>query len=347
MDKPDVESISGLSPAISIEQKSTSKNPRSTVGTVTEIYDYLRLLFARVGRPFCYSCGKEITSQTTSQIVDTIMGLPAGSRIIIYAPVVRGRKGEYKKELASFLRSGYVRGRVDGINYELTEPIELDKNKKHDIDVIIDRLVVKDGIEKRLADSLETADNLAGGIIKVEVIDGEELLFSKELACIDCGVSYPEMSPRMFSFNNPYGACNTCSGLGVKMYFDPDLIVADKSLSIREGAVVPWAKRTSVFFFQMIDAFARHYKFSLRTPFKKLPEKLQKIILYGSGEDKIKFYYEKDDQRRYIFQEKFEGVIGNLERRYKETESEYIRHEIEKFMNIRDCPECKGSRLKR
>jgi excinuclease ABC subunit A len=348
MDKPEVESIEGLSPAISIEQKSTSKNPRSTVGTVTEIYDYLRLLFARVGRPFCYKCGKQITSQTTSQIVDTIMELDEGTRVIIYAPVVRGRKGEYKKELSSFLKSGFVRVKVDGITYELSEEIQLDKNKKHDIDVMIDRLIVKEGIKKRLADSLETADNLSSGIIKVELIDSEKaMLFSKELACIDCGISYPEMSPRMFSFNNPYGACPECSGLGVKMYFDPDLIVPDKKLSIREGAVVPWEKRTSLFFYQMLDSLSRHYNFSLKTPFKDLSEKIQNILLYGSYPDKIKFYYEKDDGRRYFFEETYEGVIGNLERRYKETESDYIRREIERFMNIRNCPECDGKRLKK
>jgi excinuclease ABC subunit A len=347
MDKPDVESIEGLSPAISIEQKSTSKNPRSTVGTVTEIYDYLRLLFARIGRPFCYRCGKEITSQTTSQIVDTITELPEGSKIIIYAPVVRGRKGEYKKELNSFLKSGFVRVKIDGITYELTEQIDIDKNKKHDIDVMIDRLIVKDGIKKRLADSLETADNLAGGIIKVDVSGKQELLFSKELACIDCGISYPELSPRMFSFNNPYGACTECSGLGVKMYFDPDLIVPDKNLSIREGVVAPWEKRTSLYFFQMLDSLARHYKFSLRTPFKNLPEKLQHTILYGSGDEKVKFYYERDNGRRYFFEERYEGVIENLERRHKETDSDYIRREIERFMNVRDCPLCDGSRLKK
>jgi excinuclease ABC subunit A len=348
MNKPQVESIEGLSPAISIEQKSGSKNPRSTVGTVTEIYDYLRLLFARAGKPFCYKCGKQITSQTTSQIVDTIMQLPCGSKIIIYAPVVMGRKGEYKKELTSFLRSGFIRVKVDGIIYELSEDIPLNKNKKHNIDVMIDRLIVKDGIKKRLADSLETADNLAGGIIKVELLEeAKELLFSKELACIDCGISYPEMSPSMFSFNNPHGACPEFSGLGGKMYFDPDLIVPDKRLSIREGAVVPWEKRTSLFFYQMLDSLSRHYKFSLKTPFKDLTEKLQNILLYGSAPDKIKFYYERDDGRRYFFEEVFEGVIGNLERRYKETESEYIRRDIERYMNVRDCPVCKGSRLKK
>ncbi len=347
MDKPDVESIEGLSPAISIEQKSTSKNPRSTVGTVTEIYDYLRLLFARVGRPYCYKCGEAINSQTTSQIVDTIMEFEEGSKIIIYAPVVRGRKGEYKKELKSFLKSGFVRVKIDGITYELTEKISIEKNKKHDIDVMVDRLIVKDGIKKRLADSLETADNLAGGIIKVDLLDKEEMLFSKELACIACGISYPEMSPRMFSFNNPHGACQECSGLGVKMYFDPDLIVPDKKRSIREGAVAPWEKRTSLYFFQMLDSLAKHYKFDLRSPFNKLPEKLQHTILYGSGETKIKFYYEKDDNRRYFFEEKYEGVIGNLERRYKETDSDYIRREIERYMNVRDCPDCKGKRLKK
>ena len=254
MEKPDVESIEGLSPAISIEQKTTSKNPRSTVGTVTEIYDYLRLLFARIGRPFCYSCGKEIASQTVSQMVDQIMAMPEGTRLSLLSPMVRGRKGEYRKELAQLRKDGFVRVIIDGTPYDLAEDIVLDKKRKHDIDIVVDRLIVKEGIQRRLADSLETALSHAEGIVKVAVAEGETLLFSESFACIDCGISYPEMTPRMFSFNNPYGACPDCTGLGTRMYFDPELVVPNPALSIRDGAIAPWEKRLSGWYHLTLEA---------------------------------------------------------------------------------------------
>jgi excinuclease ABC subunit A len=346
MDKPDVDSIDGLSPAISIEQKSVSKNPRSTVATVTEIYDYLRVLFARVGRPHCYQCGREISSQTVQQMVDQIKNLPSGSRIIIFSPLVKGRKGEYRKELDQLRKDGYVRVKVDGVIRDLSEEITLDRNKKHHIDVVIDRLVIKEGVEKRLADSLETALRLAEGLVKVEVLGGEELIFSEKFACIECGISYPEMTPRVFSFNNPYGACLSCGGLGTKMYFDPDLVLPNKELSLRAGAVMPWAKRSSHYFYQMLESLSRHYQFDIYTPFKRLPKRVQEVILYGSGDEKIRFFYE-DGEKRFYYEKEFEGVLNNLERRYRETDSYVVREELERYMNNRPCPECKGARLKK
>jgi len=286
MEKPDVESIEGLSPAISIEQKTTSRNPRSTVGTVTEIYDYLRLLFARVGRPYCYNCGKMIASQTISQMVDQIMALPEGTRLSLLSPMIRGRKGEYRKELTHLRKEGFVRVIVDGATYDLSEEITLDKNKKHDIDIVVDRVIVKEGIQRRLADSLETALSHAEGVVKVAIVDGDTMLFSETLACIDCGISYPEMTPRMFSFNNPYGACPDCTGLGTRMYFDADLVVPNQDLSLREGAIAPWEKRLSGWFHLTLEALAKAYDFDIRTPFRKLPEKARQIILHGSGKDK-------------------------------------------------------------
>ena len=347
MEKPDVESIEGLSPAISIEQKTTSKNPRSTVGTVTEIYDYLRLLFARVGRPFCYSCGKEIASQTVSQMVDQIMTLPEGTKINLLSPIVRGRKGEYRKELLQLRKEGFVRVIIDGEPHDLADELELDKKKKHDIDIVVDRLVVKDGIQRRLADSLETALHHAEGIVKVAIVDGDTLLFSEALACIDCGISYPEMTPRMFSFNNPYGACPDCTGLGTRMYFDPDLVVPNPDLSLREGAIAPWEKRLSGWFHQTLEALARAYKFDIRTPFRKLPEQARNIILHGSGKEKVEFWWEEDGGRRHTYYKEFEGVLNNLERRYRETDSEQVREELEKYMNVMPCPTCQGARLKK
>jgi excinuclease ABC subunit A len=354
MEKPDVESIEGLSPAISIEQKTTSKNPRSTVGTVTEIYDYLRLLFARIGRPHCYSCGKIISSQTVTQMVDQIMGLAQGTKITLLSPIIRGRKGEYRKELAQLRKDGFVRVIVDGSTHDLSEEIELDKKKKHDIDIVVDRLVVKPGIENRLADSLETALHHAEGIVKVAVTadealgnKAETLLFSESMACIDCGISYPEMTPRMFSFNNPYGACPDCTGLGTRMYLDAELVVPDPDLSIREGAIAPWEKRFSGWYQQTLEALAKAYGFSTTVPYKKLPEKAKDVIMNGSGGKLVDFWWEDEGGKRHNYQKAFEGVLNNLERRHRESESEMVREELEKYMNVMPCPTCQGARLKK
>ena len=343
--KPDVDSIEGLSPAISIEQKTTSKNPRSTVGTVTEIYDYLRLLFARVGKPYCYKCGKPITAQTIQQIVDEILSMEEGTKIMLLAPVVRGRKGEYKKELQRYAREGFIRAKIDDHVYELSDPPKLDKKFKHDIDIIVDRLVIKDGLTRRLTDSAETALKLADGILKIETTKGEARLFSERFACLTCGISYPELEPRMFSFNNPFGACPTCDGLGSRMFFDPDLVVPNPNLSMREGTIAAWGKSGSVYFFQMIDALAQHYDFDIYTPWKKLQKKVKDVVLYGSGDEKIKFYYEKGD-RRHFFHRPFEGIMNNLQRRYRETTSEMMREELRRFMSVTPCPDCNGSRLR-
>ena len=347
MDKPDVESIEGLSPAISIEQKTTSKNPRSTVGTVTEIYDYLRLLFARIGKPYCYQCGKLIASQTVSQMVDQVMTYPEGTKFQLLSPMIRGRKGEYRKELQNLRKEGFTRVVIDGEALDLAEEITLDKNKKHDIDIIVDRLIVKPGIERRLADSFETALNHAEGIAKVQIFDGETILFSEALACIDCAISYPEMTPRMFSFNNPYGACPDCTGLGTRMYFDADLVVPNQELSIREGAIVPWEKRLSGWYHLTLDALAKAYKFDIRTPFKNLSPGVQDVILRGSKGEKIEFWWDEDGGKRHTYHKEFEGVLNNLERRYLESESENVREDLEKYMNVMPCPTCAGARLKK
>ncbi|MBL0226564.1 MAG: excinuclease ABC subunit UvrA [Geobacteraceae bacterium] len=365
MEKPDVESIEGLSPAISIEQKTTSKNPRSTVGTVTEIYDYLRLLFARVGHPHCTSCGKEITSQTVSQMVDQIMALPAGSKLTLLAPMIRGRKGEYRKELNQLRKEGFTRVIVDGQMRELAEEIELDKKKKHDIDIVVDRIVVKEGVQRRLADSLETALHHADGVVKVSVAatasyetPGEpksvrrkpekdrEMLFSEKLACVECGISYQEITPRLFSFNNPHGACPECTGLGTRMYFDSELVIPNPELSLREGAIAPWEKRLSGWFHLILDALAKAYKFDIRTPFKELPAAVREVILNGSKGEKIEFWWEEDGDRRHTYQKEFEGVLNNLQRRWRETESDAAREELEKYMNVMPCPTCQGARLR-
>ncbi|HVO25395.1 MAG TPA: excinuclease ABC subunit UvrA [Candidatus Margulisiibacteriota bacterium] len=352
MEKPDVDSIDGLSPAISIEQKTTSKNPRSTVGTVTEIYDYLRLLFARIGKPYCYNCGREITPQTIQQIVDRIMTLPASSRIHVLAPIIRGRKGEYRKELVDLRKAGFVRARIDGTLRDLADDIVLAKNNKHTIEVLVDRLVIRDGLQKRLADSLEVAFRYGAEVAKIEVLgdggDGvqAEILFSQKFACVVCGISYPELTPRMFSFNNPHGACATCSGLGTTMYFDPELIVPNEDLSLAQGAVAPWVKKTGGQFYQHVwPALARHFRISVDTPFKKLPQKVKDAIFHGT-EEELTFVHEKGT-RRYEFKRPFEGVIANLDRRLKETDSEWMREELEAFMNVRPCPACQGARLKR
>lgn len=345
MDKPDVESIEGLSPAISIEQKSTSKNPRSTVGTVTEIYDYLRLLYARVGRMHCPSCNKEITSQTAEQMVEQIMAMPDQSRLLLLAPIVRGRKGEYRKELRQLQKDGFVRVRIDGDMYELTEDIILDKNKKHTIEVVVDRLIIKGGIASRLTDSLETALRLGQGLVKAEIVGGESLLLSEWHACVDCGISIPEMTPRMFSFNNPYGACPECSGLGTRLYFDPDQIIPNSQLSLREGAIAPWSSKTGYYYLQILEALSEFYEFDLRTPFSDLPERIQKILLFGSGQQEVKFFYDQANHRHFYYKP-FEGVIPNLERRLRETDSESTRDRLEQFMNNMPCPSCRGARLK-
>ncbi len=350
MGKPDVDSIEGLSPAISIEQKTTSKNPRSTVGTVTEIYDYLRLLFARVGEPHCYNCGKPIASQTVQQIVDQVMTWPDETRFQVLAPVVRGRKGEYRREMHEWQKAGFVRARIDGEIVELADAFGLAKNKKHDIDVIVDRLVLKDSIRSRLADSVETALKLAGRLVKVEIVPkgkgaAKSYLFSEKFACVDCGISYPEISPRLFSFNNPFGACRTCGGLGSMPSFDPERVVPDVRLSIRAGALAPWREKHSVYHWQMLEALARHYKFSLDTRWQKLPRSVKDILLYGSGEEEIRFVYESGG-RRHHYTQVFEGLIPELDRIYEEA-SDLAKEGLEGWMTSRPCEACGGARLRR
>ena len=348
MEKPDVDSIEGLSPAISIEQKTTSHNPRSTVGTITEIYDYLRLLFARVGHAFCYNCGREITQQSVQQIGDRIMSWPEGTRIHVLAPIVRDRKGEYRKELSDLRRAGFVRAKIDGKLYELGEEPTLNKNQRHTIEVMVDRLAIRRGIEKRLSDSLEVAFKYGQDLLKVERLDdkkGEEAIyFSQRFACVDCGISYPEITPRMFSFNSPHGACAECSGIGSIMYFDPELVVQDEELSISDGAIAPWA--TINYMQPVLDGIAAHYKFSLDQPWKTIPAKVRKAILNGSGEEEIEFAYQRGHHRAE-YAKAFEGVLQWLDRRYKETESEGVREWLEAYMNMRPCPSCAGARLKK
>ena len=350
MEKPDVESIEGLPPAISIDQKSTNRNPRSTVGTVTEIYDYFRLLYARVGIPHCPKCGKVIAKQTVDQMVDQIMELPERTRIQLLAPVVRGRKGTHAKLLDQARRSGYVRAEIDGNVYELSEEITLDKNIKHTIAIIVDRLIVKPGIEKRLTDSLETVLNLADGLAVVDTMDGNYMNFSQSFSCPDCGVSIDEIEPRSFSFNNPFGACPECLGLGYKMEFDPDLMIPDKSLSISEGAIVVmgWQSCTdkSSFTNAILNALCREYGFDLDTPFKDYPKKIQDIILYGTGGHSVKVYY-KGQRGEGVYDVAFPGLIRNVEQRYKETGSDSMKQEYESFMQITPCKACKGQRLKK
>ena len=350
MEKPDVESIEGLPPAISIDQKSTNRNPRSTVGTVTEIYDYFRLLYARVGIPHCPKCGKVIAKQTVDQMVDQIMELPERTKIQLLAPVVRGRKGTHAKLLDQARRSGYVRAEIDGNVYELSEEITLDKNIKHTIAIIVDRLIVKPGIEKRLTDSLETVLNLADGLAVVDTMDGNYMNFSQSFSCPDCGVSIDEIKPRSFSFNNPFGACPECLGLGYKMEFDPDLMIPDKSLSISEGAIVVmgWQSCTdkSSFTNAILNALCREYGFDLDTPFKDYPKKIQDIILYGTGGHSVKVYY-KGQRGEGVYDVAFPGLIRNVEQRYKETGSESMKQEYESFMQITPCKACKGQRLKK
>ena len=350
MEKPDVESIEGLSPAISIDQKSTNRNPRSTVGTVTEIYDYFRLLYARIGIPHCPKCGREIRRQSVDQMVDQIMQLPERTKIQLLAPVVRGRKGEHGKLFEQARKSGYVRVRVDGSLYELSEDISLDKNKKHNIEIIVDRLVVKDGIRQRLTDSLENVMALADGLVIVDVIGGEPMTFSQSFSCPDCGISVEEIEPRSFSFNNPFGACPDCFGLGYKMEFDEDLMIPDKSLSIAGGAVavLGWQSCTDKgsFTYAILDAMSKAYHFSLDTPYQELPEEIRRVFLYGTDGKVLKVHY-KGQRGEGVYDVPFEGLIENVNRRYRETGSDIMKQEYETFMRITPCKACKGQRLKK
>lgn len=350
MEKPNVEKIEGLSPAISIDQKSTNRNPRSTVGTVTEIYDYFRLLYARIGIPHCPKCGKEIKRQTVDQMVDQLMSLPEGTKIQLLAPVVRGRKGEHQKLFEQAKRSGYVRVVADGNMYELTEEIKLDKNKKHNIEVVVDRLVIKAGIEKRLADSIENVLALAEGLMTVDVVDSEPIQFSESFSCPDCGISIGEVEPRSFSFNNPFGACPTCFGLGYKMEFDENLMIPDKRLSIAQGAiqVMGWQSCTdpSSFTYAILKALTEAYHFSLETPYKDYPDEIRHVIMHGTDGKEIKVYY-KGQRGEGVYDVAFEGLIRNVQRKYRETGSEVMKQEYEQFMRITPCEDCKGQRLKK
>ena len=350
MEKPDVDYIDGLSPAISIDQKTTSKNPRSTVGTVTEIYDYLRLLWARVGTPHCPHCGKEIQQQTIDQIIDQVLTLPEATRIQVLSPVVRARKGEHQKIFEDARRSGYVRVRVDGSIYDLTEEIKLDKNKKHDVEVVVDRLVIREDIARRLTDSVETASTLAGGLVVINIVgEDRDILFSQNYACEDCGISIEELTPRMFSFNNPYGACPTCAGLGSQLKVDPALIIPDPKRSILEGAITAsgWNNIKGDSISRMyFDALAKKYKFKLNTPIEDLPPEILDLILYGTKGEKLKLTYERSNGQGTLYQA-FEGVVNNLERRYRETQSDGMRRELEDCMSEHPCPDCGGRRLKK
>jgi len=346
MDKPDVDYIEGLSPAISIDQKTTSRNPRSTVGTVTEIYDYLRLLYANIGKVHCYKCGKPISRQTVEQIVDKLMLFPENTHILVLAPLVRGRKGEHQKVFEDIRRKGFVRVRVDGEIKEASEEIILDKQKKHSIEAVIDRLIIRPGIEKRLADSLETALKLGEGLVAINASALGEFLFSEKLACPDCGISFEEMSPRMFSFNNPFGACTHCGGLGFTLEIDPDLVVRDQEKTLAAGAIEPWSKGSSPWYMGILESLSREYGFSMHQKYKELSEQQKKAILYGTGNKKIRFSYHNNQGDLRLFDTIFEGVIPNLQRRYKETQSDFSRQEIEQYMGSNECPQCRGARLK-
>lgn len=355
-DKPDVESIDGLSPAIAIDQKTTSKNPRSTVGTVTEIYDYLRLLYARIGIPYSPATGLPIESQTVSQMVDKVLELPAETKLYVMSPFVRGQKGEHRKELQSLQRRGFTRVKIDGEMHELEDLPEIDKNKKHTIEVVVDRIKISDELGNRLADSIETALSISDGLVHVEIVDlpegfeseeyskGDVIILSSKFACPESGFTIEEIEPRLFSFNSPFGACQVCDGLGTQMFFDPEAIVPDKRKSLLEGAIAPWENTQSKYFQQMLEGLSDHYKFPLSTPYEKLPENIQDIILYGSGEEKVKIHY-YDGVRTYKSDKPFEGVIPNLTRRYHETDSSYVREDMAKYQNITDCEACSGYRL--
>ena len=349
MEKPDVESIEGLSPAISIDQKSTSKNPRSTVGTVTEIYDYIRLLYARIGVPYCPNCGKKIEKQTVDQIVDSILELPEGKKIQILAPVVRGRKGEYQKQLEEFSKQGFVRVKIDGQVYELTDDIELDRKKKHDIDLIVDRLVVKEEIRSRLTESVETALKFANNLVKADIIGDKEVLFSSNYACPDCNFSFPELTPRMFSFNNPFGACPECTGIGYLMRMDEDLIVPDKTKTLYDGVKAfgsSTMKKGETMAKMYFESIARHYGVDIKKPINKLPREFLEKILYGTGMEAIDFEYTSVAGTRR-FTAPFEGVIPTLDRRYRETKSQGMRDFYEFYMSESPCHVCNGARLKK
>ena len=350
MEKPNVEYIEGLSPAISIDQKTTSKNPRSTVGTVTEIYDYLRLLFARVGEVHCSVCGAKISQMTIQEIVDKMMEFPERTKLQILSPVVRGQKGTHKKLIENIKKEGFVRIRVNGENYEVTDEIDLSKNKKHNIEVVVDRIVIKDGIESRLTDSIETAVKLSDGLVIAQIIDGEEILYSTKFACPEHGVGIEELSPRMFSFNAPFGACETCNGLGESKEVDPDLVIPNKDLSIKQGAIAAWGSvgvNDDTYYSKMVQSLANHFGVSIETPVKDLPKEFVHELLYGTNNVMVQFIYESKYGGRREYQAYFEGVIPNLERRYRETNSEYSRDKIEEYMAETPCPKCKGARLKK
>ncbi len=344
MERADVESIEGLSPAIAIDQRSVSRSPRSTVGTVTEIYDYLRLLYARIGEPFCPYCGHPISSQTLQQIKETLLRFPRGTLLTLFSPIVRGRKGEYRKELEELRRDGFIRVRIDGKLMDLSEEIRLDKNKRHEIEVLVDRLVVKEGGEKRILDSLEISSKLSQGIIKVEREGFPPMVFSQRFSCIDCGFSFPEITPRMFSFNSPQGACPTCNGLGMKQFFDPGLIVPDPSLSLKEGAILPWKKKGDSFLRPLLEGLSNHYNFSINTPFSKLPKSIQRILLYGSEGERVSFRV-KGRGSSHLFYQEFEGVIPEMERKWQDGGDGVDG--LEEFLNVSPCPECAGTRLKK
>jgi excinuclease ABC subunit A len=344
LEKPDVDAIEGLSPSIAIEQKSVSRNPRSTVGTVTELYDYLRLLFARVGIPSCYHCGNPISAQSVQQIVDRILDLPAASRILLLAPIVRHRKGEYRQELEAIRQQGFLRLRIDGTMYTVDALPLLDRNLHHTIEIVVDRLVIRDGIESRLTDSVETALAYTDGLLGIQVVDGDYCLFNERLACADCGISYPEVTPRLFSFNSPQGACTVCEGLGAHMAFDPDLLVVNPQRSIADGAIATLARRLPTHLMSMLDGIAKHYQFDLQAPFDDLTAAIQKLILYGSNGDKIAVHLEVQG-RRHTFHREYEGIIPELERRYRETESEGVREDLEQYMRPHPCDACGGTRL--
>ncbi len=347
MDKPDVDSIEGLSPAISIDQKTTSRNPRSTVGTVTEIYDYLRLLWARVGHPHCPKCGKPIAGQSAEQIIDQVMDLPEGSRFMVLAPIVRGRKGEYGKQFEELRAEGFTRVKVDGELRKLEEEIVLDKKYKHDIGVVVDRLVMKGDLRKRLSDSIETAVSLADGIIEIELVDEDRVLtFSEKFACLECGISMPELEPRIFSFNAPAGACPRCTGLGSQMVIDPELVVPDPTLSIGEGAIAPWSASASNYYEQLTESISERYEVDLGTPWQDLPQEQRDFFMSGTNGDKVTVRYRNRFGRMRTYTTGFEGIVPNLERRYKETDSEWTREKIEEYMSVVPCPDCKGARLR-
>lgn len=346
MDKPDVDNIEGLSPAISIDQKTTSHNPRSTVGTVTEIYDYLRLLYARAGRPHCPKCGKPITQQTVDQMIDKIMEQPERTKLLIMAQVVRGKKGEHKKILEHIRREGYVRVRIDGEVHDISEDIQLEKNKKHTIEVVIDRLVVREGIEGRLADSLETALKLGNGVVYIQIVAGELLMFSENFACVDCGISLPEITPRMFSFNNPYGACPVCMGLGSHREFDEHLVIPNKALSVGEGVFAPLSKNRNAYSMCVMDAVLKEYGYTLDTPWQDIDKSTQKLLLHGAGSEKFRFHYTNMFGEYKEYNVAFEGVLPMLKRRYQETESEEMRESYADYMTEIPCPACHGARLK-